>query len=203
MVRLLSMRLEEFEFKSHLKPFSRDSTYGSKIVEKRTENGEVLRDAYLVFDGTHILTSGSLSSSYFDENGNVVSKTIVVDEKGKEIHKVPSTYKSLINLTDTISISDYFCYDIERTYTLGSEDEEELNLLLLDCQILFEQNKLIKFQYAYLDTIEPLDAILIPKDDTIVVVTGKYSEPEMLETTRIVYADEEEELEEEIDFDVW
>ena len=205
MVRNLSLKIEDVEFKANLKPFSRDSIYGRMIIEKRTEKGSVLQHVYLTSDGTHILFSGGIGSSYLDKSGNLVAKIIDVDEEGKEIPKTSSMYKAPINLEKTITIEDYFGYDIERTYVLNSENLEELTLLLLECKILLEKGQLFKFKYAYKDTIKPREAILIPKDENIIVVVGKYVPPIMLEVSEIKYEEEEEEEEtvEEIDFDIW
>ncbi|MHA1190908.1 MAG: hypothetical protein ACTSP9_01260 [Promethearchaeota archaeon] len=187
MVRNLSLKIEDVEFKANLKPFSRDSTYGRMIIEKRTEKGSVLQHVYLTSDGTHLLFPGGIGSSYLDKSGNQVAKIIDVDEEGKEIPKTSSMYKAPINLEKTITIEDYFGYDIERTYVLNSENLEELTLLLLECKILLEKGQ------------------LIPKDENIIVVIGKYVPPIMLEASEIKYEEEEEEEEtvEEIDFDIW
>ena len=205
MVRNLTLKLDDFEFKANLKPFSRDSTYGRKIIEKRTEEGSVLQHVYLTSDGTHILFSGGIGSSYLDKSGNNVAETIDVDEEGREIPKTSSMYKAPINVGKTITIEEYFGYDIEKSYVLRSENLEELTLLLLECKILLEKGQLFKFKYAYSDTIKPKEAILIPKDEHIIVVVGKYVPPMMMEVSPILYEgdEEEEEIEEETDFDIW
>jgi len=205
MVRNLTVKLEDFEFKANLKPFSRDSVYGRKVIEKRTEEGSILQHVYLTSDGIHILFSSGMGSSYLDKSGNYVEKTIDVDEEGKEIPKTPSMYKTPINLQKTITIEEYFGYDIKRSYVLNSENVEELTLLLLECKILLQKGQLFRFKYAYNDTIKPEEAILIPQDEKIIVVVGKYVPPAMLEVSQIIYEgeEEEEEIVEEIDFDIW
>ena len=205
MVRNLILKLEDFEFKANLKPFSRDSIYGRKIIEKRTEEGSVLQHVYLTSDGIHILFSRGIGSSYLDKSGNYHAKIVDVDEDGKEIPKTLSMYKAPVNLQKTITIEEYFGYDIERSYVLNSDNLEELTLLLLECKILLEKGQLFRFKYAYNDTIKPQEAILLPQDDKIIVVVGKYVAPIMLEVSQIIYEGEEEdeETEEEIDFDIW
>jgi len=115
MVRNLILKLEDFEFKANLKPFSRDSIYGRKIIEKRTEEGSVLQHVYLTSDGIHILFSRGIGSSYLDKSGNYHAKIVDVDEDGKEIPKTLSMYKAPVNLQKTITIEEYFGYDIERS----------------------------------------------------------------------------------------
>lgn len=206
MVRYLTLKLEDFEFKFSLSSFSRDSSYGRQLYEKRGEDGTVYQTVYLIEDGSLFILPKSTNSDYFDEKGRYIEKKIPVDEDGKEIPIIPSMYKSTIDLKNIISLQDYFNYSIERSYILNSENSEELTLLSIECQILFEDNQLLKFPYAYYDTLEPRDAILIPKDEKIVVVVGRYTEPEFFKVTEIDYEEEEEEKEEpepEISFEVW
>ena len=207
MVRYLNLKLEDYEFKASLASFSRDSSYGKQSYEKRGEDGTIYQTVYLIEDGSLFILPNSTSSDYFDETGRFLEKKIPVDEDGKEITSIPSMYKSTIDLKNTISFHEYFNYSIERTYILYSENSDELTLLSLECQLLFENNQLLKFQYAYYDTLDRRDAIIIPKDDKIVVVVGRYAEPEFSEMTQIDYSEEEEENEQEeaeqIDFEVW
>ena len=207
MVRYLTLKLEDFEFKANLASFSRDSSYGRQSYEKRGEDGTIYRTVYLIEDGSLFILPNSTSSDYFDEKGRYIEKKIPVDEDGKEFTVIPSMYKSTIDLKNTISLQEYFNYSIERTYVLKSENSDELTLLSLECQLLFENNQLLKFPYAYYDTLDCRDAILIPKGERIVVVVGRYAKPEFFEVTEIDYTEEEEQEEEqdvdEIEFEVW
>ena len=67
---------------------------------------------------------------------------------------------------------------------------------------VFEEDKLLKFTYAYYDTTNPKDAILIPQEDKISVVIGEYSQPLMLKPEMIDIYEEEEE-EEDVGFEAW
>ncbi len=107
-------------------------------------------------------------------------------------------YDEPINLNSTISLQDYFCYDFERTYILETEDAEEL---IKECITLFDKNKLIRFKYAYYATHDSKDAILIPLDNSIIVVVGKYEEPIYVKPKQTLFYDDEDE--EELEFDVW
>jgi len=208
MVRYLNLKLEDFEFKANFVSFSRDSAYGRQSYEKRGEDGKPYRTMFLIEDGSLFIFPNSTSSDYFDEKGRYIEKKIPVDEEGKEFTVIPSMYKSTIDLKNTISIQEYFNYSIERTYFLNSESSDELMLLSLECQLLFENNQLLKFPYAYYDTLDRREAILIPKEDKIVVVVGRYAKPEFFKVTEIDYTEEEEQEQEqedvdEIEFEVW
>ncbi|MBN1801739.1 MAG: hypothetical protein JW891_09555 [Candidatus Lokiarchaeota archaeon] len=199
MPRKLTLQLEGKDIVGSLKALSRDDVYGKIIIERRDNDGNIFKNAYLSSDGTHVVPSGGMGSSYLNEDGFYTKETIVVGEDGKELPKTKSMYSGPVNIESTINLLDYFCYDVERLYVLESENLQDLKIA---CEkLLEEQDKLYKFTYAYYDTVDPKDAILIPKDDVLLVAIGEYIAPVMLKPQEILYYDEEEE--EEPEFDVW
>ncbi|MFX1286830.1 MAG: hypothetical protein ACFFB5_24540 [Promethearchaeota archaeon] len=203
MARVLTLRYKDVEIPVILKTFSRDDLYGKSIVEKRGEDGTVYQQANLTLDGTQILPYKGIGANYIDINGTYLSKTLLVDSEDKAIPITRSIYKEPVKLSKTISIDDYFGYVIERTYILTSEQTSDLNRLYSVCEKLLEQGKLYRFTYAYYDTATPRDAILLPKNEVLYVAIGEYAEPIMVSPSEILYSDIEEELEEEIAFEIW
>jgi len=204
MARILTLKYKDLELHVRLQKFSRDTLYGKSHVEKRGKDGIVYQHANLTMDGTHILPSKAISAHYIDPQGNYVAETLLVDPEGKAIPVVRSMFTEPVKLSKTISLEDYFSYNIDTTYILTADNIEDLIPLYLDCQALLEQHKLFRFTYVYYDTTAPRDAILVPKQGDIYVLVGEYAEPIMLSQTEILYSDiEEEELEEEIAFEVW
>ncbi|MFX1571784.1 MAG: hypothetical protein ACFFB0_03470 [Promethearchaeota archaeon] len=202
--RILTLQYKDLEIPTSLKIFSRNTLYGRSMIEKRGAGGEVYRNAYLTADGTHILPSKSISAQYVDPRGDYIAETMLVDADGKAIPITRSMYKEPVELSKTISLEDFFSYNVERTYILTSEQEEELNQLYLICKKLLAQDKLFHFTYAYYDTTNPRDAILLPKDNQLFVVDAEFADLILLKPSEILYSDiEEEELEEEIAFEVW
>ncbi|KKN08688.1 hypothetical protein LCGC14_1054250 [marine sediment metagenome] len=113
-------------------------------------------------------------------------------------------FKEPVHLTRAISLNDLYSYNIESTYLLKSQDNSSLSRLYKICEKLLEQDKLYRFTYAYYDTTNPRDAILIPKNSDLIMMVGESVELIMLKPTEILYSDiEEEELEQEISFEVW
>jgi hypothetical protein len=204
MSRILTLQYKDLEIPTSLKVFSRDMLYGKSTVEKRGAGGEIYRNAFLTLDGTHILPSKSISAHYVDPHGNYIEDTMLVDEDGKAIPVTRSKYKEPVKLSKTISFEDYFSYNVERTYILTSEQKEVLHQLYLVCKKLLTQKKLYHFTYAYYDTTNPREAILLPKDNQLFVIVAEFTELILLKPSEILYSDiEEEELEEEIAFEVW
>ena len=207
MPRTLTFRLNGEEMPANLVVFSRDSIYGQKHIERRGEHDALYQMADLTSDGTHIIPSGGSSYAYMDCNGCCTPKkdTRILDEKKEPLYVTKSMYSYPIELGPTISLKHYFDYIIERTYLLELEHHFQIETLLKECTELLNKNKFARFTYAYYDTPDPQDAILIPKEDQIFVAVGTYHPPVMLEPTQIEYWDEEEiDMEQElIEFDVW
>ncbi|MFX1239529.1 MAG: hypothetical protein ACFFAS_14040 [Promethearchaeota archaeon] len=198
MPRKLTLQLDGKDIVGSLKVVSRDDVYGKITLERRDNGGTVFKNAYLSSDGTHVIPSGGMGSSYIDEEGFYTKDTVVVGEDGERLPITKSMYSSPVNIESTINLLDYFCYDIERIYLLESDNLEGLKS---KCEKLLEEDKLYKFTYAYYDTFEPKDAILFPKDNVLLVAVGIYVAPVMLKPQEILYYEEEEE--EETEFDVW
>ena len=113
-------------------------------------------------------------------------------------------FKEPMSLTQAISLEEYFNFQIERTYLVNSEQAEGLQHLYIACEKLLDQNKLFRFPYAYYDTTTLRDVLLLPKGGRLFGVVGEFAELNFLKPTQILYSDvEEEELEEEIAFEIW
>ena len=136
--------------------------------------------------------------------GKVPRDVIKVNEQGEKIPIHHSMFNDVILLQNTISLQDYFHYEIEYSYMLSS-DEDIISLKKICEQLWKEERYFFSFPYAYYDTTLKRDAILILKEDTIFVVVGSYKEPIFLSQSDIMYFDEilEQQLEEDLVFEVW
>lgn len=184
-----------------LRKFTQEDLYGKKIMEKRTAEGEVLSQIFVTLDGSHFLTPKSTSSHYVDENGLYVSSVVPTDQDGHALPIVEDMFKRDLQLAQSISINDFFTFNISKTYVL--ESKGDLSPLLKRCQLVFLEKKLLTFAYAYYPTAYPEIAILIPVDDNIVVCVGTQASliwARMNMDLSKVYAPEEEEEEEEPGF---
>lgn len=203
MPRWLRFQVNGTEVRVYLQKFSRELLYGKSRVERRSEDGEIYQTAYLTSDGMNILTSNGFGSNYMTPEGGIPKAIIKVNEQGEPIPIQPSMFKDIIHLKDTISIQEYFHYQIEYSYILNSDTD--LAPIKDACKNVWEQNKLFSFPYAYYETTLKRDALLILKDDIIFVVVGAYQEPRLTAQSDVMYLDEviEQQLEEELVFEVW
>jgi hypothetical protein len=204
MPRILTLQLKDFEIPVSLHPFSRDTLYGKSSREKRGEEGELYTNALITLDGTHILPYGGIGANYIDPDGNYLEETLLVDSDGKAIPVERSMYNTPVRLSKTVSLQDYYSYNIDRAYIVRSEEMDDLNRLTSICEKLLEQDKMYRLTYAYYDTTTPRDMVLIPKEGDLFAVVGEAVKLILLKPTEILYSDiEEEELEEELAFEVW
>lgn len=203
MPRWLTFQVDGIEVKAYLQKFSREMLYGRSRVERRSEGGDLYQTAYLTSDGTKILTSNGFGSNYMTAEGKIPSDIIKVDEQGEPISVQPSMFKGAISLEDTISIKDYFHYQIEYSYILNSD--MDLRPIKAACSNIWKERRLFAFPYAYYETTLRRDAILLLKDDVIFIVVGVYQEPQLTAQADIMYFDEviEQQLEEDLMFEVW
>jgi hypothetical protein len=190
-----------------LSKFTRGDLYGVKRVEKRSLTNDVLKSVSLTADGAHIIPERGFSSNFWTEDGRYISKDeyINVTSEGEPIPVTESTYTTGARLTETISVEDFFRYDIESTYLL--ESDSDLSELFETCEKLLNEGRIFRFKYAYNPTAYPSDALLVPYEKKIIIMLGTYAEPVWIEPTTniaLFFADLDEEEEEEIDFTkVW
>jgi hypothetical protein len=176
--------------------------YGKSTVERRSKEGIRYHNVLLTADGANIIPSGGLGSVNLNPEGKIIDKVIIVDDNEKPLPIIPSMYKNPIILERTISISEYFHYEIDLSYVFIAKN---IVTLKRQCEKLFEEGKLFVFKYAYYDTTEQRESILIPKENNIFVLVGSYKVPELLQPSDIHYYDEllDEALQEELLFEVW
>ncbi|MFX0074734.1 MAG: hypothetical protein ACFE96_04795, partial [Candidatus Hermodarchaeota archaeon] len=170
MPRTLKFLFKDLEIPAILVGFSRDSVYGKKTIERRGEDGTVYLMVNLTADGTHVIPPRGMSASYIDQGeGKRVNQNEIqyVDEEQEPLFVTRSMYKQPIVLGQVVVLNNLFGYDIERTYVLQLEDSDQFDMLLKECKELLADNKFLRFTYAYFDTVDPQDAILVPKEDAI------------------------------------
>ncbi|MHA1915192.1 MAG: hypothetical protein ACW98F_00640 [Candidatus Hodarchaeales archaeon] len=204
MPRILTLQLRDVKIPVTLRKFSRESLYGRGVIQKRGEGNIIYKNALITQDGIHILPSKAIASQYIDPQENFVDKTLLVDAQGKELPLFPSMFKQPVTLSKTINLNDFFNYGVEMSYVLASVQKESLNVLYKACNDLLKQNKLYRFTYAYYETTSKRDVILIPHEEQVFALVGNYAEPVFLGPNQILYNEiDEQELVEEIAFEVW
>jgi len=205
MARKIKMSFsDEHEFYFTLKKFTKGDLYGIKTKEKRLDN-KLLKTVSISSDGSHILPKGSTSLQFLDADGKYIERNDVeiFSKEGEKIELTPSMFGTGVNLEE-ITFSDYFRYNFVTSYYLNIENDAQYDLLYLKCTDYFENEKLFKFKYTFRETTHPQEAVLIPKDEKIIVLVGTYA-PEIYNTP-VLNIQEFSEIndEDEIKFeDIW
>jgi hypothetical protein len=203
MPRQLKFELDGKITHAHFQKISRDMLYGKSSLEYRGEEGEVYQNVLITSDGAHLLTSGGIGSNYLTPKGRIPEEIVKVDDQGKELTTFPSMFNEPISLHNTLSLQEYLHYKVEYSYIIKSE--ENLAPIKKKSAQLWKEGKLLSFPYAYYETTQTRDAVLILKNDTLFVLVGTYQKPQLLSQEQVMFIDEtiEEQLHEEIAFEVW
>ena len=203
MPRQITFELDGATIHAYFLKISRDMLYGKNTIEYRGENGESYKNGLITSDGAHLLPSGGIGSNYLTPKGVIPKETLKANDQGKELTLYPSMFKETISLHKTIPIREYLHYHIEYSYILHSE--EDITLLKQKCTQLWQKGQVFSFRYAYYETTRTRDAILILKDEIMFVIVGTYQEPQLLTQEQVMFIDDavEEQLQEQIEFEVW
>lgn len=163
-----------------LVPFNWETIYGKLELLKKGEKNEIYLNAYQNEDGRNIIPQKqhAYETLYLDTKGDIRKRKelIEVDLDENILPKYTSTKIINLNKLDTISINDFYLYDILNTYLIISEKEVELKKVWNILNNYYRQeNELFHFQFVYSgETTTPKEAILIPyNQEKIIVLIGK------------------------------
>jgi hypothetical protein len=162
-----------------LMPFNWDSIYGKLKLLKRGEKDEPFLNAYQNEDGRNIIPikQHAYETSYLDVEGSVHKKKalIEVDLDENTLPKYASTKIINLNELDSLSINDFYLYDISSTYIIVSDEDMKLKKIGNVLNNFYDQEKeLFCFQFVFSgETTTQKKAILIPYQKEIVVFVGK------------------------------
>jgi hypothetical protein len=181
MARTFALRIPGVaEVQATMEKFQRSDLYGRKYVEKRDDNGNRLSLARITWDGKHVIPEKGMAMVHLDEDKKFVASEDIYDvnKEGEPMALFTSSYKTGIELTNTIPVEEYFNYNIETTYKISSEaDPASFILIQSACDSLKRDGRLYTFQYAYLDTFYPQVGIIISHEGELVVAIGDKFEP--------------------------
>lgn len=160
-----------------LTKFTKEDVYGIREKIPRDSEGNILMRVSINVDGNLIFPEGALAQLYWDSKNKYVDSSEIIETtfEGTPLAKIPSIFDKPVELIDSISFQDFFRYDISGSYSINSQDN--LSQLETECKNLFQQHRLYRIQYAYTSTAHPVDGIIIPFKDQLILLTGIYIEP--------------------------
>lgn len=198
MPRAAVLIIEGNQFSAEIKKLDRKKVYGWSIIDVTDDQGNLCKLADIA-DGQHVLPSGSISRSSFDENGEYVSRSLLigVDKDGKPVEKEPSIFDQSVNLVKT-DLDEFLTVNVKGVYQLFLNEgkSELLNLL--------SKGDIYNFKFNYRTDYEADDAYLVSNSGEVFAVVGKKADIEFLglENREEIIPDEPDEaVTEEDDFD--
>ena len=123
----------------------RSKLYGFKEAEVISEDDEKCELATLGDDGHTIVGRGGTGIGYLSADGEWCDKSALkpVDQEGREIKPVPSSFSAPVELNDKANMDEYLNHNIRLLYVLNSDD---------DWEDLFEElqtGAIFSFPYSY------------------------------------------------------
>jgi hypothetical protein len=190
-----------FQFGDRDIPFSlnkvdRSKLYGYKENEVLDEDGQRCELATLADDGCTVIGRGGMGIGQLSSDGLSCDKQTLrpVDQDGKEIAAVPSSYNTPIRLFETASFEDYLSHDIRLVYHLTTEDE------IGDLMAELKKGTLFSFPYSYRGgLVADAGFLLLAEEEKIFLAVGNRAKLAFVGLQQLAVVDEPEEEEEEAD----
>jgi hypothetical protein len=198
MARVVKFNIEGSSLESEIVKVDRTKLYGSskKIVKDSKGNECITSDLY---EGSKILPKGSISQVLIDNDGNFVNRSELVgfNHENKKVEKVPSIF-SVENSCKKVNIDEFLSVSIKSIYQLNIVESMAGNW-----KKSFSNNDIYHFIFNYREDYEGDDAYIISNGADYFVTVGKKNDFEYLEQNNIILSDEEEEIEDDLDFSMF
>ncbi|MGL6075706.1 MAG: hypothetical protein ACRC8S_16240 [Fimbriiglobus sp.] len=131
MAKPLVLAYQGQEVKLNIQKVDRTKLYGFVDTEVVDEAGKSCELGTLLGDGHSLVGKGGTGLIYLSQDGLWRKKAELkpVDINGKPITPVKSTFDSVVELSNKVSIEDYLSHNIHLTYQLSPEDAPNEDLL--------------------------------------------------------------------------
>ena len=198
MARNVKFKIEGVSLDSEIIKVDRTKLYGSskKIVKDKNGNQCIISNLY---QGNRVLPKGSISQILVDQEGKFVKRSELVgfDLNNKKVEKVPSIF-SIENLCAKVEIDEFLSVNVKSIYQLKI-DETTID----KWKNFFTNDDIYHFVYNYREDFEGDDAYLIYNGSDFFITIGKKNDFDFLEQNNIIIDDEEEEIEDHLDFSMF
>ena len=196
MARPIVFRFGDRDRAFTLNKVDRSKLYGYKETEVLAEDGGRCELATLADDGCTVVGRGGTALGQLSADGHWCDKQKLkpVDQDGKEITPVLSSFAAPIRLVETATVGDYLNHNIRLVYHLTTEDD------IADLLAELKKGTLFAFPYSYRGGLAA-DAgfLLLGEQDKIFLVVGNPTKLAFIGLQQLAAADEEEEDDEEAD----
>lgn len=198
MARKVKFNIGGNSLESEIVKVDRSKLYGSskKVVRDIDGNECVLSSLY---SGNRILPKGSISQVLLDNDGLFVKRSSLVgfNSNNEIVEKVSSIF-SIENMCSKVDLEEFTSVNVKSIYVLNIEDAEKDEW----CKF-FDNDEIYHFIFNYREDYEGDDAYLISNSSDFFITVGKKNHFEYLEQNNIVIDDEQEEIDDELDFSMF
>jgi len=169
MARSLTFTYGKNSFDCAIHKVDRTKLYGSRSIETLDIDGNKCELATLLDDGKTLVPYGGTTSGYINPDGEWVCRADItpVDFDGKKLKKVPSSFKSGMQLDEKVSAEEFLDHSIRLTYALESDAMDKAFLKAVKAGAIF------KTSFSYRGGVDPDTAFVMQgEDDTIWLLIG-------------------------------
>ncbi|MCP4148382.1 MAG: hypothetical protein GY757_11585 [bacterium] len=147
----------------------RKKLYGWRDVYAVDENDEQCELAYIDEYGTTIIPKGGLGLGILNSKDQWINRSELkaVDQEGKPVEKVPSTFSAPVELDKTVTIEEFLDHEITSTYALQSDNipQEFIDEIA--------NGPIYTFIFNYREDYEGDPAFLVENGGNLFILIGK------------------------------
>lgn len=196
-------RVVKFNFgtnclESEIVKVDRTKLYGSSKKIVKDNNGDECMTSDL-YEGSRILPKGSISQVLVDHEGKFIARSELIgfDQNNKKVNKVSSIF-SITNECSKVDLNEFLSVNVKSIYQLKILDDN-----IDEWKKGFKDDNIYHFTFNYREDFEGDDAYIISNDNNFFIVVGKKNSFEFLEQDNISVDDEEEIIDDELDFSMF
>jgi len=202
MARALILSLDGVDYPVSIVKVDREKLYGRVEIEAFDEKGRDASLRILLADGKTLLDKGGTALATLNDKGDSVqrSELVPVDEDGKEIEQVPSSFTQK-NVLEPATIEDYFAQVVKTVYIIQPHETTDISGL----KSQLTATNMFTFPFSWRGGVEFDNAFVIGADKQAFIVVGKRAEFEFIKLNQaaVMESTEEEEISaDDLDFDL-
>lgn len=200
MARDLILSLDGQETPVKLQKLDREKLYGEVEIEAFDEKGNPASMKVLAADGKTLIDKGGTALATVNEDGESVARSelVAVDEEGREIEPVPSSFGSP-NRLKKATVDEYLSQIVKAVYLLEPSEGADLGFI----RDHLSAGNIYTFPFSYRGGVEYDNAFLVERDGSAFMVVGKAANVQYVKLNQAAPLDAPEETqvaEDDLDF---
>lgn len=173
MPRQLTFKIKKQEYTAEPIKVDRKKLYGWVEILALDDKGQPCTLISTDESGSVLIPKGGTGLGILSENTEWVdrSELVAVKDNGKPADLIPSSYNTVVELKDKVTVEEFLDYSITDFYELENVDNALVKAIGKD---------IYTFTYSYLDNYEGSPAFLIVADNVLYMLIGIANNFEML-----------------------